>query len=71
VPELGIWSGQAGGFITTQLYSQAEAETEMHSLVTQAGEEADDLSIVEMCPDHDEQPKDSCEICESEEDDDA
>jgi hypothetical protein len=72
----GLYDVQAGGFIDTQIWSRGEAIADRRVLI-EAGEyetEAD-LDILEMCPDHDEQARETCEECaadgaESDEDDD-
>lgn len=63
--EYGIWSDLAGGFIDGQM-SAERAEQERDRLVAEDGEEADDLKVVELCEQHEEQPKDGCEECASE-----
>lgn len=67
--ELGIWSDAAGGFIDAGLYSEDEAEAAIVSLVAD-GETQGDLSVIEVCPEHQEQPKDGCEECAADDDDD-
>ena len=66
ITEYGIWSDQAGGFIASQLYSEPEADTERYSLIVHSGEEADDLKVLPICPEHEEQPADTCEGCADE-----
>ncbi|QDN64373.1 hypothetical protein [Streptomyces sp. S1D4-14] len=68
--EYGIFSESAGGCIYAPCYSTGETETERQRLITEDGEEADDLTVKELCPDHEEQPKDGCEECFTEEDED-
>lgn len=59
--EFGIWSEEAGGFILTQIYSHDEGVKELTSMDS----ETDTLTVIEICPDHQEQPKDGCEECET------
>jgi hypothetical protein len=61
--EYGIFSESAGGCIFAPCYSVQEAEQERDRLVAEDGEELDDLTVKELCPDHEEQPKDGCEEC--------
>jgi hypothetical protein len=61
--EYGIFSEDAGGCIYAPCYSTSEAETERQRLITEDGEDADDLTVRELCTEHEEQPKDSCEEC--------
>jgi len=75
--EYGIFSEAAGGCIYAPCCSTGEAETERQRLIAEDGEEPDDLTVVELCPDHEEQPKNGCEECvdedaedEAEEDED-
>lgn len=63
--EYGIWSDLAGGLIDGQM-SKASAETERLRLIAEDGEEADDLKVVELCEQHEEQPKEGCEDCAAE-----
>lgn len=67
--EYGIFSEAAGGCIYAPCYSVKEAEAERERLITEDGEEADDLTVKEICPDHEGEPKDGCEDCWTEEDD--
>lgn len=62
-PECGVYSDAAGGFLETQLPSTAEAEQARHDLLA-GGEDAEDLTVLWICPDHEEQPADSCEDCD-------
>ncbi len=57
--EMGIWSNEAGGFISSGFVTQAEAEAEL--LVTDPDEMAE---ILPICPDHEEQPLYGCEECD-------
>ncbi|MFD5566674.1 hypothetical protein [Streptomyces cadmiisoli] len=61
--EYGIFSEAAGGCIYAPCYFTKEAEQERDRLVAENGEEAEDLTIEELCPDHEEQPKHGCEDC--------
>lgn len=68
--EYGIWDDGQGGFIAAQCYSPAEATLALDQFQGEyrtAGEDPDVLSFVEMCPDHEEQPNDGCEECETDE----
>jgi hypothetical protein len=49
--EHGIWSEFAGGFIEAQIYSLSEAESAKAWFIV-AGEDADDLTLLEICQDH-------------------
>lgn len=60
--EYGIWSDAAGGFIETQMRSPREAAEARDALVAD-GEETSDLKVLEICPDHEDQPKAACEEC--------
>jgi hypothetical protein len=68
--EYGIFSEAAGGCIYAPCYSPEEAAEERVRLITEDGEEADDLTVKELCRDHEEQPKDACEECFAETTDD-
>lgn len=69
--EYGIFSEEGGGCIFHPCYSPEEAEVERQRLITVDGEDADDLTVRELCLEHEEQPKDGCEDCfEAEEDED-
>lgn len=63
--EYGIWSDLAGGLIDGQM-SKESADKERLRLITEDGEEADDLKVVELCEYHEEQCKDGCEECAAE-----
>lgn len=69
--EYGIFSESAGGCIFAPCYSPEEAERERQRLITEDGEDADDLTVRELCPDHEEQPKDGCEECYTEDADET
>jgi hypothetical protein len=60
--EYGIWSEAAGGFIETQLHSP-RAGAEARDALVEDGEERSDLKVLEICPDHEDQPKATCEEC--------
>lgn len=65
---LGIWTENGGGFCAGPFHSRPEADEHLtHLLEVSEDVEADraDLSVIEMCPDHDEQPKDDCEECDT------
>lgn len=66
MPVYGIFSESAGGCVYAPCYSPEEAEQERARMVAEDGEEADDLKIEELCPDHEEQPKHGCEECADE-----
>lgn len=66
--EYGIFSEAAGGCIYTGCHSTQEAEQERDRMVHEDGEEAEDLTVKELCPDHEEQPRCNCEECFGEED---
>jgi hypothetical protein len=68
--EYGIFSEAAGGCIYAPCYSAQEAEQERDRMVSEEGEEVEDLTILELCPDHEEQPKNGCEECAEGEADD-
>lgn len=61
--EYGIFSESAGGCVYAPCYSPEEADEERARLVAEDGEEADDLTVHELCPDHEDQPKHGCEEC--------
>lgn len=63
--EHGIWSDLAGGLIDGQM-SKETADAERLRLIAEDGEEADDLKVVELCEQHEEQPKEGCEDCVAE-----
>lgn len=64
--EYGIFSESAGGCIYAPCYSPEEANRERDRLIADVGEEADDLTVLELCPEHEEQPKHGCEECADE-----
>lgn len=66
--EFGVWSELDGGFLVAQTWSSAEAEKEREQLITD-GEDPDYLTVMDICPDHEEQPRDGCEECNAEDDD--
>lgn len=62
--EYGIWDEKAGGFIETQLYSKEQAEARFTDYADTGDKEyLDMLHVLAICPDHEEQPADSCEEC--------
>lgn len=61
--EYGIFSESAGGCIYAPCYSPEEANRERDRLIAEDGEEADDLTVQELCPEHAEQPKNGCDEC--------
>jgi hypothetical protein len=68
--EYGIWSQGAGGFAETQFWSAGEAETTRAALIAD-GEDADDLEVLPVCPDHAEQPATGCEECEDQDEEEC
>lgn len=62
----GVWSEDAGGFLTVEYSTRAHADAELGRL--EADDPDDALRVLEVCPDHhdEEQPKDGCEECEPE-----
>lgn len=68
----GLWTASDGGFFEGPFYSLGEAQGRIEELIEEADSEQDQVEIaadvypVEYCPDHDEQPRDSCEECEEE-----
>jgi len=69
--EYGLWTKSDGGFVETQMYSKEEAERRLAHYVEMDAENEDDLSIVQLCPEHGylDQPKDGCEMCAADEED--
>lgn len=71
--EHGVWSDAAGGFVDTQLYGQASMRESLNALIAQ-GEDPEDLRVLAICPEHEEQPVDTCGECladDEDEDDDT
>lgn len=68
MPEFGIFSEAAGGCIYAPCYSPEEAEQERQRLIAEDGEEDADLTVDELCSDHEEQPKHGCDECDEQED---
>ncbi len=66
--EFGLWTENDGGLVETQLWGQEAAEARMAELVAEDPENADDLSIVAVCPEHGEQPAEACEECDADDD---
>jgi len=66
--EYGVWSEAVGGFIADQMYSPEEAQEELERLVFEEGEDDDDLTVKAICPYHEEEPRDGCEECATEDD---
>lgn len=64
--EYGIFNDE--GCVEAQFYSREEAEAAIADRYTD--ETDDDLEIHEVCPDHEEQRRDVCEECFTEESDD-
>jgi hypothetical protein len=63
--EYGIWTASDGGFVETGFYSDFSAQERLGEYISEDPANADDLSVVEICPDHEEQPKYGCQECES------
>lgn len=66
--EHGIYSTPDGGFAVTQMWSREEADDEARRLVAAGEFDAGDLEILEICPDHAEQPRETCEECATDDD---
>jgi hypothetical protein len=65
--EYGIWVDEDGGFTETGLRSREEAQRAIDDMRFAEPCLSDyTLSVVEICPDHEEQPKDGCEECSAE-----
>lgn len=63
MPEYGIWSTGDAGFVERQFWSVKEGVERLVEYAAEHGADAD-LRVVEVCPDHEEQPKHGCEECE-------
>lgn len=82
--QFGIWTESDGGFCENGYFSHADAAQRIEELIEEARSEGEtpdeaeelaedakaDLRVVEECPDHPEQLKDSCEECGAEEEPD-
>lgn len=68
--EYGVFSEAAGGCIFAPCYSTEEAERERQRFISEDDEDADDLTVKELCTEHEGQPKDGCEECYEDEDED-
>lgn len=68
--EFGIWSDAAGGFIDYGYATVESAQPAVEDFIA-AGEDADDLKVLEICQEHrdEEQPAQGCEFCNAEPDD--
>lgn len=64
MPEYGLWSTEDAGFVECQLWSEREAKKRLVEYAAEYGCHPDDLKIVEVCPDHEEQPKHGCQECD-------
>ncbi|MFD1546966.1 hypothetical protein [Nonomuraea guangzhouensis] len=65
--EFGIWVDEDGGFAETGFRSSEQAQQGIGDLVFAEPYLRDyTLSVVEICPDHEEQPKEGCEECDAE-----
>ena len=62
--EFGIWSDEDAGFVECQLWSVKEGVERLIEYAAEYGCVSDDLRVVEVCPDHEEQPKHGCAECE-------
>lgn len=71
MPEFGVFSESAGGCIFAPCYSRDEAEQSRAWIILQDGEDPADLDVLELCPEHEEQPKDGCEGCADDEEEEA
>ena len=65
--EFGIWTENDGGFVETGIYSKEEGEKRLVEYLEADIDNVGDLTLVEICPDHEEQPKNGCDECDSEE----
>jgi hypothetical protein len=63
--EYGLWSDIAG-LIEAGFWSIEKAATALADYVSLDADNAEDLSVVEICPDHDGQVKGGCEYCDDE-----
>jgi hypothetical protein len=63
--EYGIFNDE--GCIDREFYTYRSAQIALAAYYAAGGRF---LSIEELCPEHDEQPKDGCEECDAEEDED-
>jgi hypothetical protein len=61
--EYGIWSDLAGGLVDHQM-SKKQAEERVQQLKDL--DEDPDPKVVELCEQHEEQPKEGCEQCAEE-----
>lgn len=66
--EFGIWTENDGGFVETGIYSKEEGEKRLVEYFEEDADNVGDLTLVEICPDHEEQPKDGCDECNADED---
>lgn len=68
--EYGIWDDLNGGFVDAGFYSEETAQAARDELFATEHDayEDKDLKVLPICPDHDEQPRDTCEECMTEED---
>lgn len=70
--EYGIWTDGDGGFTEIGLHSLGAAEIRLAEIIAESPDpdaDREDLSIKEVCPDHEDQPKDDCDECYAEDDD--
>lgn len=58
--EFGLFSDE--GCVEAQMYSHAQAKARLVELVAE-DEDNGELGIYEICPDHEEQARDTCEEC--------
>ena len=66
--EYGLFNDE--GCLEAQMYSVEEAEGRRAEYITEGLEEPEDITVRELCPDHEGQPKDGCEECNAEPDED-
>lgn len=65
--EYGLFTDE--GCLEAQMYSAEEAEARRQEYIAE-GEHLDDVTVQEMCPDHEGQPRGGCEECLADEPDD-
>lgn len=66
--QFGVWSSVDGGRVGSSGYlTKEEAEQELADLIADDDMDPDETYVVEICPDHDEQARDACEECATDE----
>jgi hypothetical protein len=70
--EYGIWTIDGGGFTERDLHSPEDTEARLAEIIRDSEDpqtDREDLRVEELCPEHadDEQPKNGCETCATEE----